>query len=354
MLRQTCLLVGPEGVAGLVVGVTVQSGLGVEGTLVSDLQLVDSIVVDLHSLLGLQLCGGCQTTEGQAHEDTVEPYLIGIDGFVPEYLVDFGAGLVLQLLHHGLYGNQILCLGIEVVHTRHEMTGADIVEVVVENVIAADVTLGIDHRVGILLTILADVLATIGKIGVQHALEFDTHHIAPLGLGREIKEVTLRHTLHLAVGEPLAIVLVRHLGQGQRTVDKKVLELHVAGLARREIAGLHTIELTILHKNVVYVSVFLETDNLDSVFRLLTGDILHIDIAHCGIVTTTANLIMLVVEIDLQHALLADAHLDIFHIDVLDDTTTTGIGLDTQYAFQFRRVHHTVVGIDILTSTTDL
>ena len=332
---------------------TVQTGLGIEGALVGDLQLVDGIVVDLHSLLGLQLCGGCQTTEGQAHEDAVEPYLIGIDGLVPEYLVDLGAGLAVQLLHHGLDGCQVLRLGIEVVHTGDEMPGADIVEVVVEDVIAPDVALGIDHCVGVFLTVLADVLAAVGEIGVEHALEFDTHHIAPLGFGGEVEEVALRLALHLAVGEPLAIVLVGHLGQGQRTVDKKVVELHVAGLAGREIARLHTIEPAILHKDVVYVSVFLETDDLDAVFRLLAGDILHIDATHRGIVAATADFIVLVVEVDLQHRLLADAHLDIFHIDVLDDATATGIGLDAQYAFQVGGVHHTVVGKDILATATD-
>ena len=63
---------------------------------------------------------------------------------------------------------------------------------------------------------------------------------------------------------------------------------------------------------------------------------------------------MLVVEVDLQDRLLADAHLDIAHVDVLDDTTTTRVGLDAEYTLQLRRVHHTVVGIDILTTARDL
>ena len=145
---------------------SVQTCLGVEGAIVGDLQLIHSIVVDLHSLLGLQLCGGCQTTEGQSHEDTIEPYLIGVDGLVPEHLVYLGTRLFFQLLHHGLYGDEIFLLWIKIVHTRHEMTGADIIKVVVEDVIAPDVTFGIDHRIGIFLTVLADVLAAIGKIGI--------------------------------------------------------------------------------------------------------------------------------------------------------------------------------------------
>ena len=38
---------------------------------------------------------------------------------------------------------------------------------------------------------------------------------------------------------------------------------------------------------------------------------------------------MLVVEVDLQYALFANTYLDILHVDVLDDTPTTGVCLDT-------------------------
>ena len=246
MLRESCLLVGPEGVAGLVIGMTVQTGLRVEGTLVGDLQLVDSIIVD--RCRGFVLRDrGCQTTKGQSHEDTVEPYLIGIDGLVPEYLVDLGAGLVFQLFHHGLHGKEVLLLGIEIVHARYEMTGTDVVEVIVEDVVAPDVSFFVDHRVGIFLTVLADGLTTIGEVGVQHTLEFDTHYIAPFGFGGEVEEVRFGGSFHLTVGEPLAIVLIRHLRERQGTIDKEVLKLHVAGLAGREIARLDAIELTVLH-----------------------------------------------------------------------------------------------------------
>ena len=59
---------------------------------------------------------------------------------------------------------------------------------------------------------------------------------------------------------------------------------------------------------------------------------------------------MLVVEVDLQHTLLADAHLYILHVDVLDDAASTRISLDSQHTLQLWRVHHTVVGKHILAS----
>ena len=62
---------------------------------------------------------------------------------------------------------------------------------------------------------------------------------------------------------------------------------------------------------------------------------------------------MFVVEVDFQHTLLADPHLNIFHVNILDDATATGVGLDAQHTLQFGRVHDTVVGVDILTASTD-
>ena len=166
---------------------TVETGLRVEGALIGDLQLVDGIVVDLYCLLRLELRSGSQTTKGQAHEDAIEPHLIGVDGLMPEHFVDLGAGLVLKLLHHGLHRDEVFLLRIKIVHACDEMTGADVVEVVIEDVVASDLAFLIDHRVGICLTVFPDVLAAIFKIGVEHTFEFNTHHITPFGLSGEIK-----------------------------------------------------------------------------------------------------------------------------------------------------------------------
>ena len=223
MLRETSLLVSPEGLACLVVGVTVQSRLGVEGALVGNLQLVDGIVVDggdlllCSSLLFGSLCsnkgsdGGCQRAIGQTHEDAVEPHLIGVDGFVPVYLVGNGARLVLQLLHHGLHGQQVLGLRPVLVHAGDEVTGADVVQIVVKNIVAGDVALLVNHLVGVHLAVFQDVVATIFEIGVEHAFQFDAHDIRPLGFSGKVEHVRLRHALHFRVGQPFRVVLIRFL-----------------------------------------------------------------------------------------------------------------------------------------------
>ena len=58
--------------------------------------------------------------------------------------------------------------------------------------------------------------------------------------------------------------------------------------------------MAVAYQHVVNVGVLLEADDLHTILRLLAGDILHIDVANGGVVATTANLIVLVVEVDLQ------------------------------------------------------
>ena len=220
MLRQTGFVVAPEGLASLIVGVAVQTCLGIESALIGYLQLIDSIVVDFgDSTFLLILCRSgdrsCQRAEGQSHEDAVEPYLVGVDGFVPEYLVGNGAWLVVQLFHHGLHGQQVLRLGPVLIHAGDEMSGTDVVEIVVQHVISSDVALLVNHLVGVHLAVVVDVLTAIAEVGVQHALQFDAHDVRPLGLLGEVEHVRLWNALHLGIGEPLGVVLVRHLLQDE-------------------------------------------------------------------------------------------------------------------------------------------
>ena len=213
MLRESSLLVGPEGMTCLVVGMTVQSCLGVEGTLIGDLQLVHGIVVDgIHSLLAVTFGNRCcEHAEGQSHEDAVEPYLIGVDGLVPEHAVVQGAWLVLHLLHHQLHGQQILLLRPLLVHAGHKMSCTKVIEVIIQNVVAGDVSLLVYHLVGIHFTILQNVLAAVAQVGVEHAFQLDAHHVTPLGFVSEVKHVRPWHTLHFRVCQPFRIVLVRFL-----------------------------------------------------------------------------------------------------------------------------------------------
>ena len=94
-------------------------------------------------------------------------------------------------------------------------------------------------------------------------------------------------------------MLIRSLYQSETAVDEQIVKVHVAGLATHEVAVLHAVELTVFHVDVIDVYVFIEADDLYTIFRLLAGDILHIDVADSRIETTTADLIVLVVEVDL-------------------------------------------------------
>ena len=335
---------------------TVQSRLRVERALISLYKLVNGIVVDSCNLflksrflLG-RLCRfgtnsdrGGQRAIGQAHEYAVEPHLIGIDGLMPIHLVGHRARLVLQLLHQRLHGLQVLLLGQLLIHACDKVARADVVEVVVLHLESANLALPVDHRVGVELAVVHDFLVAVAQISVEHAFELNAHHVAPLRAVREVEHVALRLTLHFAVGHPLRVVLVGLLNECQTAVDEEILEAHVARLTAHEVAFAHAVEVAVLHVDVIDVSIFLQPDDLYAVLRLLAGDVLNVHVAHDGVEATAADFVVLIVEVDFQHSLLAHAHLDVAGVDVLDDATTARVGLDAHHALQFGRVHHAVM-----------
>ena len=160
MLRQTCLLVCPEHLVSLVPCVAVESCLWVESALVSLAYLVNGIVVDFLSLLGLQQHVGCKGTVGQSHENSVEPHLIGINCLVPIYTF-LCAWLLVELLHECLHGSEVLCLWIKTIHTGHKVSRTYLVEVIVLYFVCLYCSFGVYHRVGIELTVFPYVVATI-------------------------------------------------------------------------------------------------------------------------------------------------------------------------------------------------
>jgi hypothetical protein len=66
------------------------------------------------------------------------------------------------------------------------VAGAYVVEVIVQQVVAAYVAFVVDHGVGVLLTIFPDVFAAVAEVGVEHAFKLNAHDVAPLGLSGEV------------------------------------------------------------------------------------------------------------------------------------------------------------------------
>ena len=305
------------------------------------------------TLNGLLSDGSREHTEGQPHEDAVEPHLVGIDGLVPVDLVGQGARLVLQLPHHSPHGEQVFLFWPLLVHAGDEVAGADIVEVIVEDVVAAYVTLLVNHRVGIFLAIAAYVLAAIAQVSVEHALQLDAHDVAPFGLRGEIEQVRLRRALHLAVGHPFGIVFIGHLCQAERAVHHIVVVADVACLSGDFVALSHTVKAAIADVHVVDIAHGVQADDQHAVPRLPAGDVFRVHVPDRRVVAPAAYLVVLVVEVDLDDGLAALSHLDVAQVDVLNDAASAAVGLDAQYAVQVGRVHHAVVGVDILAAARD-
>ena len=109
VLAQTCLLVCPEHVVGLVPGVLPQPCLLVVGALVGLCHLHHGIVVHLLGVLAEIRCR-CGV-EGQSHEYSVEPHLLLVYCLVPPHSL-VGAWLLLELAEKGFYGCEVLLLGV--------------------------------------------------------------------------------------------------------------------------------------------------------------------------------------------------------------------------------------------------
>ena len=153
-------------------------------------------------------------------------------------------------------------------------------------------------------------------------------------------------------------MLIGHLLKYQRPVNHEILVGDVLGKTNLvDGLAIDTIELTVAYRDIIdrigKLGILVAHDH-HAILRLLAGDILHRDIAHRGVVATTANLLRLIVGVDLEHCLATLSDGDVTHVDVLYHTTTATVRLDTQYRVEVGRVHHTVLGIDILAAATDL
>ena len=164
MLALSVLLVSPELLVGLVPGMLPQLGLLVVCTVVGLDHLVNGIVQNLLRLLRLQVLHGIVAVEWQAHEDTVQPNLVGIDSLVPIYTF-LGARLVLELLEQGLQSLFISLVRKKVLHAEDKLRRANVVEIEILIFIAGDVSLLVNHLGRIFLQIVDDALVVGSALG---------------------------------------------------------------------------------------------------------------------------------------------------------------------------------------------
>ena len=90
-------------------------------------------------------------------------------------------------------------------HSLDEFGGSYVVEVIVFLFVAGDFCVIGDHVAQIGFEIVADGVAAMAEIGVEHAFELNANSVVPLGLLGEIEQPGLWIALHLGVGHPLGI-----------------------------------------------------------------------------------------------------------------------------------------------------
>ena len=126
-----------------------------------------------------------------------------------------GARLLLKLAEQGIDGLVEVFGREEAVHAVDELCRAYVVEVVVLQLVAGYVAVGINHRVGVFAEVFYHLLVFISQVGVEHALHLYAHHVAPFRFLREVQQEALWVALHLRPCHPLRVVLVWLVGIGQ-------------------------------------------------------------------------------------------------------------------------------------------
>ena len=142
----------------------------------------------------------------------------------------------------------------------------------------------------------------------------------------EVKVIWFWHSLHLAPCHPLRITLERSLRKDGFTIDYEVIEADIVALscaANRLI--LHSIEGTVLDMYIVDIAFLIQSVEQNAVLGLLTGDILHVDIAHCRYEATLCLLLWLVNEVHTKHCLTTLTYGNIAHIDAVSHSTAAEV-----------------------------
>ena len=113
-------------------------------------------------------------------------------------------------------------------------------------------------------------------------------------------------------------------------------------------------ESTILHVDVIDVVCIIQTIEQDAIFTLLASHILHVHVANGWIESTRSVFFRVVVQVDTQNSLLALSHFYVTHVNVLRNTTSTRIALNTQYTVEIGRIHFAILYEYVIATTSNL
>ena len=112
--------------------------------------------------------------------------------------------------------------------------------------------------------------------------------------------------------------------------------------------------MAVLDVYVIHIAYGVESDDLNSVLAFLASNVLDVDITYCRRISSTALLLWLIVEIDLQHRFSTLAHFNISGVKIFYNTSSASIRLNADYAIQVWTVHLAVLGKHVTATARDL
>lgn len=149
--------------------------------------------------------------------------------------------------------------------------------------------------------------------------------------------------------------------RNQLAVDPEIVKHDVAHLTDDVVDVLiavlafgHAIPLAVLDGHVIDIALIVKAIEEDAVLRFLAGDVLEVHVADNGVIAALTLLVRLVVEVDAEDGFAALADGDIADKDILDDATAAGISLDADDTVEVRRIHDTILDVEVAVATGDL
>lgn len=149
--------------------------------------------------------------------------------------------------------------------------------------------------------------------------------------------------------------------RNQLSVDLEVVKYDVAHLTDDVVDVLvtvlafgHAIPRAVLDGHVIDIALIIKAIEEDAVLGFLAGDVLEVYVADDRVIAALALLVRFVIEVNAKDGFAALADGDVADKDILDDATAAGISLDADDTIEVRRIHDTILDVEVAVATGDL
>ena len=335
-----CGGVGPSLGVAFVPCVAVESGGGVVGVACYGEELVGDVVPDFG--VAVEVLVVVDGVEGLAHEEAVEPHLVGVDLFVPE--ASFGySGVVLNLVVECVEGCEVFGVGCAAVGFDEECAVFDLVDVVFGYFVGADCSVGCYEGVDVCEDVFFNVGHGVAVGHAEHCVEFGADGVGPFGVFLEVELPALGVAGYFAEGHVLGDGLEGAVDESVVDGDVGEADVACASFDGVSVVG-YVVPAAVFDLDVADVADVFESFDFDAPVAFAAGDVFEVDVLHDGGISVVAGFVAFVDEVDFEDCFGALSYFDVAAVDVFDYSASACVGFDADYAFEVGGVHDAVFG----------